>query len=78
MRLSFRQLEVPADLLGKSERHAAVQALAPSGTLTGGGKRGFEPLLEPSALVDALLDPLKFSREGRERLGRQRLLCERC
>jgi hypothetical protein len=48
-----------------------VQALAPAGALAWGDKRSFVPLAEPTLLVDALIDDLRFSTEQRAAVERQ-------
>ncbi|WP_342640177.1 hypothetical protein [Rhodoligotrophos ferricapiens] len=52
----------------------AVQALAPRSMLDWGGKRGFAPLSEPTELVDALLDDLRFTPDQRAAVERQAAL----
>jgi hypothetical protein len=59
------------------ELEVAVQALAPTGMLDWGGKRGFDSLDEPAELVDALLDELGYGEDQRSAIARQAALHRR-
>ncbi|WP_203077392.1 hypothetical protein [Falsiroseomonas ponticola] len=53
----------------------AVQALAPAGMLAWGSKRSFVPVPEPTRLVDALLDELRYTPEQHAAIRRQAAKC---
>jgi hypothetical protein len=66
---------VPRSLWGELPRvEIAVQALAPRSMLDWGGKRGFATLSEPTDLIDALLDDLRFTPDQRAAVERQEKL----
>ncbi len=53
---------------------AAVQSIAPAGMRDWEGKRAFDPLPEPTELLDVLLNDLRFSPVERAAIDRQAAL----
>ncbi|WP_149539345.1 GIY-YIG nuclease family protein [Siccirubricoccus phaeus] len=53
----------------------AVQAIAPAEMLAWGSKRSFAPVPEPTSLVDALLDELRYTPEQHAAIRRQAAKC---
>ncbi|GGG46335.1 hypothetical protein GCM10010964_37140 [Caldovatus sediminis] len=69
-------LVVPPTLSGiLAELELAVQAIAPAGMLAWGSKRSFVPVPEPTGLVDALLDELRYTPEQHAAIRRQAAKC---
>ena len=64
----------PAFWSDLSRLELAVQAIAPDGMLAWGSKSAFDPLPEPTELVDALLDELRFTPAQRAAIERQAAL----
>jgi len=50
---------------------SAVKAIAPQGMDEWADTRDFDPVSEPTSLVDALLDTLSWTSEERAAVGRQ-------
>lgn len=65
----------PALLAELPRLELEVQGLANPGMLAWAGKRGFDPLPEPTDLVDALLAELRFSSDQQAAIERQAALC---
>lgn len=63
---------VPPTMLGELPRlELAVQAMAPTGMFAWGSKRAFDPVSEPTDLLDALINDLGFSASQRAAIERQ-------